>query len=86
MYRAQYHPIVLILDYVAWGMVRLRYAGPALSGIIATSEVITAVLAFSMQDTLGNILGGIALQLDDSLGVGDWIKVDDITSRVVDIR
>jgi small-conductance mechanosensitive channel/CRP-like cAMP-binding protein len=78
--------IVLILAYVGWGMVRLRYAGLDLSGIIATSAVITAVLAFSMQDTLGNILGGIALQLDDSVGVGDWIKVDEVTGRVVDIR
>ncbi|MBU1776093.1 MAG: cyclic nucleotide-binding domain-containing protein, partial [Gammaproteobacteria bacterium] len=38
------------------------------------------------QDTLGNILGGLALQLDNSIEVGDWIKVDDISGRVVDIR
>ncbi len=78
--------MAVIAAYVVWGMVRLRYAGVDLSGIVATSAVITAVIAFSMQDTLGNILGGIALQLDDSLQVGDWIKVDDVTGRVVDIR
>lgn len=78
--------MAVIAAYVVWGLVRLRYAGLDLSGIVATSAVITAVIAFSMQDTLGNILGGIALQLDDSLQVGDWIKVDDITGRVVDIR
>jgi len=39
-----------------------------------------------MQDTLGNILGGLALQMDNSIQIGDWIKVDDITGRVVDIR
>lgn len=78
--------MAVIAAYVVWGLVRLRYAGLDLSGIVATSAVITAVLAFSMQDTLGNILGGIALQLDDSLQVGDWIKVDDVTGRVVDIR
>lgn len=78
--------MAVIAAYLVWAMVRLRYAGLDLSGIVATSAVITAVLAFSMQDTLGNILGGIALQLDDSLQVGDWIKVDDVTGRVVDIR
>lgn len=78
--------MAVIAAYMVWALVRLRYAGLDLSGIIATSAVITAVLAFSMQDTLGNILGGIALQLDDSLQVGDWIKVDDVTGRVVDIR
>ncbi|MGZ5615344.1 MAG: cyclic nucleotide-binding domain-containing protein, partial [Methylobacter sp.] len=36
--------------------------------------------------TLGNILGGLALQLDNSIKVGDWIKVDDVNGRVSDIR
>lgn len=78
--------MAVIAAYAVWGLIRLRYAGLDLSGIIATSAVITAVIAFSMQDTLGNILGGIALQLDESLKVGDWIKVDDVSGRVVDIR
>src|SRR5512143_4098501 len=39
-----------------------------------------------MQDTLGNILGGLALQMDNSIAIGDWIKVGDINGRVVDIR
>ncbi|PJC02892.1 MAG: mechanosensitive ion channel protein MscS, partial [Gallionellales bacterium CG_4_9_14_0_8_um_filter_59_50] len=78
--------IFVIIAYVAWFMVRLRYAGLDLSSILATSAVITAVIAFAMQDTLGNILGGLALQLDNSIEVGDWIKVDDISGKVVDIR
>lgn len=78
--------IFVIIGYVAWGLVRLRYAGLDLGSIVATSAMITAVVAFSMQDTLGNILGGLALQLDNSIQIGDWIKVDDITGRVVDIR
>jgi CRP-like cAMP-binding protein len=67
-------------------MVRLRYAGLDLGSIVATSAMMTAVVAFAMQDTLGNILGGLALQLDNSIEIGDWIKVDDISGRVVDIR
>jgi small-conductance mechanosensitive channel/CRP-like cAMP-binding protein len=78
--------IVVFIAYLAWGIIRLHYAGLDISGIITTSAVITAVLAFSMQDTLGNILGGLALQLDDSVEIGDWIKVDDIAGKVVDIR
>ncbi len=78
--------IFVIIAYVAWGMVRLRYAGLDLTSIVATSAMITAVIAFAMQDTLGNILGGLALQLDNSIGIGDWVKVDDITGKVVDIR
>ncbi len=78
--------IFVIMAYMGWGMVRLRYAGLDLGSILATSAMITAVVAFAMQDTLGNILGGLALQLDNSIQIGDWIKVDDISGRVVDIR
>jgi len=78
--------IFVIIAYIAWGLVRLRVAGLDLGSIVATSAMITAVVAFAMQDTLGNILGGLALQLDNSIQIGDWIKVDDITGRVVDIR
>jgi CRP-like cAMP-binding protein/small-conductance mechanosensitive channel len=78
--------IFVIIGYVAWFMVRLRYAGLDLGSILATSAMITAVVAFAMQDTLGNILGGLALQLDNSVEVGDWIKVDEIAGKVVDIR
>jgi CRP-like cAMP-binding protein/small-conductance mechanosensitive channel len=78
--------IFVIIAYIAWFMVRLRYAGLDLGSILATSAVITAVVAFAMQDTLGNILGGLALQLDNSIEVGDWIKVEDISGKVVDIR
>ncbi|HEY0665287.1 MAG TPA: mechanosensitive ion channel family protein [Gallionella sp.] len=76
----------VILGYIVWGLIRLRYAGLDLGSIVATSAMITAVVAFAMQDTLGNILGGLALQLDNSIGIGDWIKVDDVVGRVVDIR
>src|SRR3990167_7829026 len=78
--------IFVIIGYLAWGLVRLRYAGLDLGSIVATSAMITAVVAFAMQDTLGNILGGLALQMDNSIEIGDWIKVDDVSGRVVDIR
>jgi small-conductance mechanosensitive channel/CRP-like cAMP-binding protein len=78
--------IVVIGGYLLWGMVRLSFAGVELSSLVATSAVITAVIAFAMQDTLGNILGGLALQLDDSLEIGDWVRLDDVCGRVVEIQ
>jgi CRP-like cAMP-binding protein len=67
-------------------MIRLSVAGVELSSLVATSAVITAVVAFAMQDTLGNILGGLTLQLDDSLELGDWVRLDDVAGRVVEIQ
>ena len=70
----------------AWGLLWLHGAGLDLTGLLATSAVITAVLAFSLQDTLGNILGGVVLQLDDSVRVGDWITIENVSGQVVDVR
>ena len=78
--------MLVIAGYLLWGMYRLHEHGVELSSLITTSAVITAVIAFSMQDTLGNILGGIALQLDNSIKKDDWVKVDDVVGRIVDIR
>lgn len=71
---------------IAWGLVWLRVAGVDLGSLITTSAVITGVVAFSMQETLGNILGGVVLQLDQSVRVGDWMKVEDTSGIVVEIR
>lgn len=70
----------------AWLLFWLHGVGLDLGSLLTTSAVITAVLAFSMQDTLGNVLGGVVLQLDDSLRIGDWVKIDDISGQVVDVR
>ncbi|MFZ5561980.1 MAG: cyclic nucleotide-binding domain-containing protein [Pseudomonadota bacterium] len=78
--------ILIVVAYIVWGLIRLRYAGLDLGSLVATSAVITAILAFAMQDTLGNILGGIALQLDDSIHIGDWIKVDEVSGRVIEVH
>lgn len=71
---------------LAWCLLWLRLVGVDPSQLFTTSAVITAVVAFSMQDTLGNVLGGVALQLDNSLRVGDWVRIDDLSGRVADVR
>jgi small-conductance mechanosensitive channel/CRP-like cAMP-binding protein len=61
-------------------------AGVNLSGIVATGAVVTAVIGLALQDTLGNVVGGLALQLDSTIRVGDWIRVQNTMGRVVEIR
>lgn len=78
--------LVVAVLFVGWGLVWLRWAGVDLGSLVTTSAIITAVLAFAMQDTLGNILGGVVLQLDDSIRVGDWVKFDTVEGQVVEIR
>jgi small-conductance mechanosensitive channel len=71
---------------LAWGLLCLRFSGVDPSQLFTTSALITAVVAFSMQDTLGNVLGGVTLQLDNSLRVGDWVQMDNVSGRVTDVH
>ncbi len=56
------------------------------TGAFASAAVVSAVVAISLQSTLGNILGGIALQLDGSIREGDWIQLDGPVARQGKVR
>ncbi|MGC4087176.1 MAG: mechanosensitive ion channel family protein [Polyangiaceae bacterium] len=57
--------------------------GVNLTSIVATSAVVTAVIGLSLQSTLGNVIGGLALQLDDSIHDGDWLELENKTQGQV---
>src|SRR6266850_757410 len=78
--------VVILIAYIFYGFVQLRGAGVDLSSIVTTSAILTAVIAFAMQDTLGNLLGGLAIQIDNTVQVGDWVSVDGLQGQVRDIR
>jgi CRP-like cAMP-binding protein len=63
----------LYLIAIFWFMSR---AGVNVTSIVATSAVVTAVLGLSLQATLGNVIGGLALQVDDSVREGDWVELE----------
>lgn len=72
--------------YIIVAFSQLSRVGVDLTGIVATSAVLTAIIAFSLQDTLINLVGGIALEADNTINVGDWIRVDKYEGRVKEIR
>ena len=44
------------------------------------------VLGFALQDSLGNIIAGFALQFGRPFSVGDWLLVDQMHARAVEIN
>lgn len=78
--------LLILLAYIAWLLLRLSAGGLDLGSLVASTAVITAVLAFAMQDTLGNILSGLALQLDHSIHKGDWLVLDTISGQVIEVQ
>ena len=48
--------------------------GVELTGMIATSAVLTVVIGLALQDTLGNLFSGLALHLEKTVRVGDMVR------------
>lgn len=64
------------LGYAVTAFGILSQHGVDPTGALVSGAVVSAVLAISLQSTLGNILGGVALQLDGSIKEGDWIQLE----------
>lgn len=53
-----------------------------LTGVLATSAVLSVVIGLALQDTLGNLFSGLALHLEKSVQVGDMIRTGEIFGTV----
>ena len=70
-------------------LVTLSAAGVAMDSLLTTSALLTAVIGLSLQDTLGNLFAGLAIQVQRPFEVGDWIQFDDNpgnTGMVIEIN
>jgi len=68
--------VVALGVYLALGAVLLRSLGIEITGIVATSAVITVVVGLALQQTLGNLLAGLALAWEQRLSIGTWVEID----------
>jgi small-conductance mechanosensitive channel len=58
-----------------------------MSAVLATSGVLALVLGFALQSTLGDLLSGLAINIDRPFGAGDWIALaPNIEGEVVEIN
>ena len=54
-----------------------------LTAMVATSAVFSIVLGLALQDTLGNLFSGVALQIGNPFTIGDWVEVQNGGSKWV---
>lgn len=62
--------------YVVVVLLTLRGIGVEPGSLLTTSALLTAVIGLSLQDTLGNLVSGLALQMQRPFEVGDWIQFE----------
>src|SRR5205823_2387869 len=78
--------VSLAVALVVYALFRMDALGVNLTAISVSAAALTAIIGFAAQATLGNLLGGISLQLDNTCRIGDWIEIDGVTGEVVSIR
>jgi small-conductance mechanosensitive channel/CRP-like cAMP-binding protein len=57
-------------------LVALHTAGVEPGSLLTTSALLTAAIALSLQETLGNMVAGLAIQVQRPFDVDDWIQFD----------
>ncbi|MDH5490337.1 MAG: mechanosensitive ion channel [Myxococcales bacterium] len=73
------------LIYLAVALIALSIAGVEPGSLLTTSALLTAVVGLSLQDTLGNLFSGLALQAQRPFDVGDWIQFGDDSKHIGEV-
>ncbi len=71
-----FRDIIQGVVYIVLLLVGLRSAGVEPGSILTTSALLTAAIALSLQETLGNLVAGLAIQAQRPFDVDDWIQFD----------
>ncbi|MCP4216060.1 MAG: mechanosensitive ion channel, partial [bacterium] len=78
--------VVILLYIIGILFITHYYLNIKVTVVLASSAVLTVVIGFALQDILGDLFSGIALNLEESLKIGDWIKTGDFEGRIEQFR
>ena len=73
--------LLLSIALTAW--IGAEIFNVRLTPLLATSAIFSLVLGLALQDTLGNLFAGVALQFDKPYEIGDWIEIQTGTQKWV---
>jgi small-conductance mechanosensitive channel len=65
----------LVFAILVFGWIASNAFGLRLAPLLATSAIFSVILGLALQDTLGNLFSGVALQIDHPFGIGDWVEI-----------
>jgi len=77
--------LVLLLIVAVLCAMKFVY-GRELGGLLTASGIVAVVLGFALQNLLGDVIAGIAINLEKPFDIGDWIEIDGSDGEVVEIN
>jgi small-conductance mechanosensitive channel len=73
----------IIIYFVISAIVVIHVFKQTTTGLFATSGIIAIVLGVALQNTLGDLFAGLALNIERPYKAGDWISLDGGTQGLV---
>ena len=78
--------LFLVLIAFLFVLIAVYHAEGHLATLLAGSGILAIVLGFAMQDLIGGIIAGMALQISRPYKVGDWLQIQDRFAEVMEIN
>ena len=78
--------IAVVILLMATVLVVLAVNDVPIGPFLATSAIGTAIIGLALQDVLGNVIAGIALQGERPFRVGDWVQIGDVEGRILEMN
>lgn len=75
--------LTLLMSVVLGSWIATSVFGFRLAPVLATSALFSIVVGLALQETLGNLFSGIALQIDKPYTLGDWIEIQTGTQKLI---
>lgn len=82
-----FRDIFIIILYIVGILFIIKYyLNIEITVILASSAVLTVVAGFALQDVLGDLFSGIALNFEESLKIGNWVKIGEFAGKIEQLR
>lgn len=79
------HILISVIIYPAIILLILsQILNKDITGVLATSAVVSVIIGLALQDTLGNFFAGISLHIEQPYHIGDWIRVENMQGKVIE--
>jgi small-conductance mechanosensitive channel/CRP-like cAMP-binding protein len=76
---------IMALFFMGVMMILIYRTDLDVAELFTTSAVLSVIIGLALQDTLGNVFSGLALQTERSFSVGDWVRFGEMEGVVTDI-
>ncbi|WP_424095917.1 mechanosensitive ion channel domain-containing protein [Moorena producens] len=77
--------VISLFFYAVCSILILELLGENIAAFFTTSALITALIGFALQSTLGNFFSGVALRIDQPFQIGDRVIIRDVEGVIESI-